>query len=373
MQYRIFLLLAPFAIVLCGRPAYAQIPNPEIYKTTVIDAQPLPDQATPPYQQTVILQLPSNADHPEQITIKHGAQTQLLKNELVSPGDQVIIQAVDQGNQTNYWIIDFNRTPFLIGLILFFALLVIISAGKKGLGALIGLALSIIVILNFIIPQILNGANPLVISIVGGIGILSVTLFLAHGLNKPTFIAWISTLISLIFVGIIATIAVELARLTGTGSENPNSLRIGITEHINLQGLFLGGIIIGALGVLDDITTGQTAVVFELKQTNPKLTAIELVYKARRVGIEHIASLVNTLVMAYAGVAMPILIILVINPQEWPGWAIFNSQIIAEEIIRTISGSIGLILAVPITTFIAAWYVHKKNPSQLSPANSHHH
>lgn len=235
------------------------------------------------------------------------------------------------------------------------------------------MALSIIVILNFIIPQILNGANPLVISIVGGIGILSVTLFLAHGVNKPTFIAWFSTLISLIFVGILATIAVELARLTGTGSEDANSLRIGITEHINLQGLFLGGIIIGALGVLDDITTSQTAVVFELKHANPKLTAVQLVNKARRVGTEHIASLVNTLVMAYAGVAMPILIILVINPQEWPGWAIFNSQIIAEEIVRTISGSIGLILAVPITTFIAAWYVHQKDLSQLPRSHSHHH
>lgn len=369
MKHLAGLLLALTLLLATPVAVQAQLARPQLFKATVIDAQPPAQQVTPPHQQQVTVEF-TEAGNTQQVTINHGDMVMLTPQELVNAGDTVVLQAIKQTDQTLYYIVDYYRLPVIATLAVFFILVVVISAGKKGLGALVGMGISLVVILQFIIPQILNGANPLIISIVGSVGIITITLFLAHGFNKPTLLSWISTLISLIFVGLLATIAVELARLTGAGTEDANSLRIGITEGINLQGLFLGGIIIGALGVLDDITTSQTAIVIELKNANPKLNTMQLIKQARRVGTEHIASLVNTLVMAYAGVAMPILILLVINPHQWPQWAILNSPIIAEEIVRTIAGSTGLILAVPISTFITAWYVQKNH---LKSKHTHHH
>lgn len=135
------------------------------------------------------------------------------------------------------------------------------------------------------------------------------------------------------------------------------SLLLGPTQNLNYKGLLLTGIIIGALGVLDDITTSLTASIFEIQKTNPNISFSKLVYSALEIGKEHIASLVNTLVLAYAGASLPIFLIIILNPNNTPLWVILNSELLIEEVIRTVIGSMGLVIAVPITTYLASWYV----------------
>jgi uncharacterized membrane protein len=148
--------------------------------------------------------------------------------------------------------------------------------------------------------------------------------------------------------------------LTGLGSEDAASLLYGQTGSINFQGLLLGGIIIGSLGVLNDITIGLSASMYELALANPKYTFKELFASGLRIGSEHIAALVNTLALAYAGAGLPIFIFIVLNPSHQPVWMILNSELLAEEIVRTLAGSIGLILAVPLTAVFAALAFQQK-------------
>jgi uncharacterized membrane protein len=219
------------------------------------------------------------------------------------------------------------------------------------------MAISLLVIAKFIVPQILAGNDPLIISIIGCLFIMVVTIYLAHGFSRQTTVALAATFVTLVITGSISIILVKLMHLSGLGSEDAYSLKLGPTALINFKGLLLGGILIGALGVLDDVTTGLTASLFELNRANTKLSFTELIRAGLRVGREHVSSLVNTLVLAYAGASLPIFIILITNPNNYPLWSTLNSEMVIEEIVRTLSGSIGLITAVPLTTLFAAWYL----------------
>ena len=217
---------------------------------------------------------------------------------------------------------------------------------------------SVLVILQFIVPQILQGQDPLLVSIAGSLAIMLLTIYLAHGISKRTTVALGATAIALLITGVLSYFFVNITDLTGVGSEDAYLLQFG-PASINLKGLLLGGIIIGALGVLDDITTSQSAAVFEIAKANKKLEFMDLIMRGYVVGKEHIASLVNTLVLAYAGASLSLFIIFVLNPSNQPYWVILNSQIIVEEVIRTLAGSIGLVMAVPIATILAAWAATK--------------
>lgn len=271
----------------------------------------------------------------------------------------VLSKFENPGTEARYIIADKYRLNMLIWMAAGFFILVLAVSGKKSFGALLGLIFSLLVIVKFIVPQILAGQDPLFISIAGALVILFATLYLAHGLTRQTTIALISTFITLVITGILSVLAVNISHLTGMGSEEAYSLQLGLTTTINLQGLLLGGIIIGALGVLDDITTTQTAAVFEIAKHNSKQTFNELLNSGLNIGKEHISSLVNTLVLAYAGASLPIFILFVFNPKRVPLEIILNGEMIAEEIIRTLAGSAGLVLAVPISTALAAWSITK--------------
>lgn len=271
-------------------------------------------------------------------------------------GDEVVLLEQEAKDGTlSYTISDYYRVNNLLYVLIFFFVLVVVMAGRKGLGSILGLGISIAVLLFYIVPQILNGADPLFTSITGALAITFVTIYLAHGVSRQTTVALAGTLLSLILTGIFAVGMVSLLRLSGAGSEDAYMLQLSGVD-INLQGLLLGGIIIGALGVLDDITTAQAAAIFTLSETNEKLTVQKLIEKGLRIGKEHITSLVNTLVLAYAGASMPLFLFFVINPLGQPWWVILNYPMIMEEIVRTLAGSIGLILAVPITTVLAAFF-----------------
>jgi uncharacterized membrane protein len=272
-------------------------------------------------------------------------------------GEKVVLLQTENLDGEVYYIIDRYRFPSVIWLALFFLGLVILFAGWKGVRSMLGLIFSIAVILFYIIPNILDGGNPFTTFIIAGLAIALASIYLGHGFNRRTSIAVVSTLITLTLSIGLSVLAVEWTKLFGLGTEEAFYLQIGELGNINLHGLLLGGIIIGILGVLDDITTAQAATVEEIYKANPSFNVKELVKRGLSVGHEHIVSLVNTLVLAYVGASFPLL--LLFSQSLNPLWITLNSERIVEEIVRTLVGSSALVIAVPITTYLAAYYFNR--------------
>ena len=282
-------------------------------------------------------------------------------------GDTVVLIKVNsQEQQGRYFISERYRLDQVTLAIMFFVVLVLVLVGVRGVTALAGLVFSILALTNFLIPMILIGQNVVLITFVTGLFIMVVSLFLSHGFNKTILISLIASVITITLSTLFSIAVVYFTKLTGTGSEDAYQLQFSnATIGLNFQGLFLSAMIIGTLGVLDDITTSQASTVAEISRANPKLSISELYVRGLRVGREHIISLVNTLGLAYVSVALPLLMYYIIyNPQ--PLWVTFNSENIVEEIIRTIVGSSALLLAVPITTVLAAKFLRH------DPKNDHH-
>lgn len=295
--------------------------------------------------------------------------------EKLKVGEKVVVVKVTRSNdkEPEFFVAEKYRLNSVYWVFFLFFALAIFFGRKKGFSSIIGLAFSLLIIVKFIIPQIGAGHSPLLISLAGGLGILFVSLYVAHGFNKRTHIAMVGTAITLALSTLFALWSVSFAKLFGLGSEDALSLLQGPFAKLNFQGLLLGGILIGTLGLLDDITTAQSAIVQELHQANPSLTIAELYKRGLSVGKEHISSLVNTLALAYAGASLPAL--LVFAKADYPLWVILNSEYLAEEIIRTLVGSAALILAVPITTIIAA-YAFVDDPvkeGEAAALHGHHH
>ncbi len=273
--------------------------------------------------------------------------------------DQVIVSMNKNTNgKVNYFISDYMRRDSLTVLFLIFIIVTVVVAKWRGLMSLIGMGISFLIIFLFILPKISTGSNPVEVAILGSLIIIPISFFLSHGFNKKTFVAIAGTLIALIITGVLSNIFVNAAHLTGFASEEAGFLQIAKQGAINIKGLLLAGIIIGVLGVLDDITVSQSSIVFQLKEANNRLSFSEIYKRAMQVGQDHISSMVNTLILVYTGAALPLLLLFINNPR--PFSEIVNYEIIADEIVRTLVGSIGLVLSVPITTFIAALIVIRK-------------
>ena len=268
------------------------------------------------------------------------------------PGDDVLVTAYEDGERTVYFIADRLRTVPLWALGAVFAAAVVLVGRWRGVGSLVGLVASFLVIVRFIVPAILSGMSPLAATLIGASVIMTATLVLAHGATIKTGAALAGTVLSLLLAVLLATVAVEFASLTGLAGDQEATLRILSGGAIDARGVLLGGIIIGALGVLDDVTATQASAVFELRRANRLLGAGELFARGLNVGRDHIASTVNTLVLAYAGAALPLIVILSVQPE--PLGLLISRDLIATEIVRTLVGSIGIVAAVPITTGIAA-------------------
>jgi len=288
-------------------------------------------------------------------------------------GDQVMVNILfaPDGEELVY-IIDYVRFGPLFSLFALFATLVILVARTKGLTSLLGLASTFIIIGLIIIPGLQAGYSPIFVAVVGSLMIMLITFYLTHGVNEKTTIAIAGTFISLIITAVLATVYLSLAKITGFATEEAAFLQVIKGGDLNIQGLLLAGIIIGALGVLDDITISQASVVRELKLANPKIKVKKLYSQAMNIGRDHIASLVNTLVLVYTGGALPLLLLFTIDESRSFS-TVINYEIIAEEIVRTLVASIGLITAVPITTFIAANFGFRHLDSNAKTESHHHH
>lgn len=271
----------------------------------------------------------------------------------------VVAYAPDAPRDLQYSVTDVNRKVPLAVLAGIFALAVVLVGRMRGVMALIALAISFMVLTFFILPAILQGSNPLVVAVVGSSAIMLIALYMCHGLSARTSVAVLGTLISLLLIGLLGSYFISWASLTGNTDDNTGLIH-GLYPEIDMSGLLLAGIIIGSLGVLDDVTVTQTSVVWELHAADPRMGPRALYRAGIRIGRDHIASVVNTLVLAYAGAALPLLLLFSIA-QSSVG-TVANSELVAEEIVRTLVGSIGLVASVPLTTALAAMVVSADRP-----------
>jgi uncharacterized membrane protein len=269
----------------------------------------------------------------------------------LSVGEEVIlakIRGADPG--FDYLYSDHQRRSALLLLAVLFAVVVIAVGRLRGLAALVGLAVSIGVILWFMVPSMLDGHSAPVVAIVSASAIAFAVLYITNGVNTMATVALLATLAALALTVVLATIFTDLAHLTGTANEDALLVQLG-TSSVNLKGLVLAGMVIGALGVLDDITVTQVSAVSELRQAQPNASFRKIYRAGMRVGRDHVASTVNTLALAYAGAALPLLILFTLAHQSLG--TVANSEAVAVEIVATLVGSIGLVAAVPVSTWLA--------------------
>lgn len=273
-------------------------------------------------------------------------------------GDEVVLGYYgDAEPGFEYSLADHERRQPLLLLTALFAIAVVALARWKGLRALAGVAVSIGVLATFILPALLDGSSPVAVALVGAGLIAVIALYLAHGINAGSTVALIGAFASLVLVGGLALLFVELTHLTGRSAEEALYLQVSAAQ-VDLRGLVLAGVVIGTLGVLDDVTVLQVSAVWELHRADPTMGWRPLSGAAIRIGRDHIASTVNTLVLAYAGAALPLFLLLTQASQSLSDTA--NSEVVATEIVRALVGSIGLVAAVPITTALAVWVVRRQ-------------
>lgn len=287
-------------------------------------------------------------------------------------GDSIYLTHVrDLSGVDIYLLKDVNRERGLAALVVLFVAVLVAFGGRQGTRALLSLLISIGAIVFLLIPALLSGYDPALASLLIASLILAVVLFGTHGLHALSTIAFSGTILAVLATSAVAFVFVNGLRLSGYGSDASVYLNFATEGSLDLAGLLLGSIIIGVLGILDDVSITQASVVAELKSTNSRLTAYELYQHAIKVGRDHVGSLVNTLALAYVGAALPL--ILLFSTSNAPISFTLNQEVIAAELARIIIGSIGLILAVPLTTLIAAWWFGKHGVSSASIEARHHH
>ncbi|WP_285648232.1 YibE/F family protein [Actinomycetospora sp. NBRC 106375] len=268
-------------------------------------------------------------------------------------GDPIVLgwAGGDPADPLTYTIVDFQRGPPLLLLGGVFALAVLLLGRWQGLAALAALGITLGVLALFVLPALANGASPVPVALTASGLIVGVVLPLTHGLSARTATAALGTLASLALIGVLALLFAALSRLTGLGEE-ASELAGVLGPGLDVRGLLLAGVVIGALGVLDDVTVTQTSAVWELHRANPAARLADLYGAAMRVGRDHVASAVNTLVLAYAGAALPLLLLFALAGRGLGD--LLTAEDVAQEVVRTLVGSIGLVASVPLTTLLAA-------------------
>lgn len=272
----------------------------------------------------------------------------------MSEGDKVYVRYLRTQDGAEYFTI---QEPYrLDGLLILFGLFfaaVLILGGKQGFLSLIALFLSFGLIFRFLFPEIVSGGNVVVIATAGALASLFVVMYLTHGFTRLTTAAFLGCTLSVLVTVFLAQYAVTLTKLTGFASEESVYLNLATKGGLDFVALLVGGIIIGVIGVIDDVSVTQASVVNQLKLANPTLSVRVLYTKALTVGKDHMGAVINTLILAYAGASLPLVLLLYVS--DAPLLQLLNRELIATELVRSIVGSLGLILAVPLTTLIAVF------------------
>lgn len=312
-----------------------------------------------PYQR-LRLRLSDGALAGQEIEVEHGLLGLTNQSRMFRAGDRVLVEhSRTPDGEELFSVTDYVRTGPLLWLTLLFVAMTLVLSGWQGVRSLVGMGVSLVVIVAWIIPRILAGWNPVAVAIVGSVVMMGVSLYLVYGWQRKTHVAVAGLFLSLILTGLLAAWFVDWTRLSGFGAEEAGFLQVAGAQ-LDLQGLLLAGILIGTLGALDDVAINQSSAIFELSKANPRLGRQALFRHGMVIGRDHIAAMVNTLLLAYAGVALPLLLLFSVYSE--PLGITFNREIIAEEIVRTLVGSLGLLAGVPLTTLIAALVARHKPP-----------
>ena len=293
-------------------------------------------------------------------------------------GDSLIVaHNLDEAGKDQFYVVDYVRENaiYILGF-LFIGLVILIGRGK-GVKALISLAVSFLVIIWFILPQIIHGGDPVLISVIGAIIITVTSLYITYGFKYFTHIGVASMGLSLIITVAITAIFTEATKLTGNVDEQSTLLTQMLGANFNVKGLLLAAFIIGAIGVLDDVVINQISLIEELHRTDRNMSWQKLFQRGLKVGVDHISAIVNTLFLAYVGASLPLLLLFSADQtSKYDFSTVINLEVIATEIVRTLTGSLGLILAVPISTLIAAIFIpkyFKEHKNELKSFSPHVH
>jgi uncharacterized membrane protein len=288
--------------------------------------------------------LPGGGFAPE---LERGDRIQVGRNEI--EGEPV---PLDDAQAQPLVFVDFDRDRALLALVIAFAVIVVALARWQGLRSLLGLGVSLVVIVAWLVPALLDGRPPLLAALVGGLAVMLVTTALTHGVGLKSAAAALGAAATLVLIVLLALLAVDVAHITGLSSEEANLIEARADGGVSLQGLVLAGIVVGALGVLDDVTISQASTVLALRRANPTLPLGTLFREAMAVGRDHLGATVNTLALAYAGGSLPVLLIFATQGTRFAD--AITRESVAEELVATLVGSIGLVAAVPLTTALAA-------------------
>jgi len=360
MTYLILSILSTF--MLCNITQAQEIKafeQDKFYKAEVIEITKEEENIQEGFQefrQKARVEIKSKEKAGEIVNLEQNVPLQIKEQKKLRVGDKIAINQVGDF----YYYVDKYRLPGLALVIFLFALVAVIFGGSQGARSFVSLAISVGILIKFTVPMIVAGHSPLFISLITSIGIAFFALYVSHGFKKRIHIALAGLLISMFLSVIISLLFTKFTLLFGLGSEDAYNLLLGPLENVDFKGILLGGILIATMGILDDITTAQASVIEELHKANPRQNFKQLYSAANSVGQEHISALINTLFLAYAGASLPLFIIMATDNVP-SAWIIANDSYLVEEIVRTIVGSMSLILAVPITTSLAAYYYSRES------------
>ena len=331
-----------------NRPAGRQDPA-RLVSATLTRVQPLEcEEADPGVPSSVCIRVEARLADGKQVRF----ETTDLTGNTFRAGQQVRLSVLEREGQPPFYNIrDLERTRPMLVLAALFVLAVVAFGRWQGVRSLIGLGLSFAVIVGFVVPAILRGRSPVAVALVGAMAIMLISLYLSHGIGRKTTAAVVGTGLALVLTAALTAGFVAATSLTGLASEDAlnASFQAG---GLSFRGLLWAGIILGGLGVLDDVTMSQASLVFELRRADPTASFAKLVTGALAVGRDHIAATVNTLFLAYAGASLPLLVLFTTSGDSLG--TVTTAEAVAVEIVRTLCGSIGLVAAVPLTTLLAA-------------------
>jgi uncharacterized membrane protein len=334
--------------------------TPETYDALVLETVEGPCAGTVPEDELechrLTFRLLGGPDEGDRASVEFTSDSPL---EVIDEGMTVVVaRNPDAPREVRYSIVDVQRTPLLIVLALVFAAAVVLLGRLRGVTALLGLIGTFLVLLEFILPSILSGHDATLVAAVGASAMAFLALYLAHGFGAMTSIALLGTLGSLALTLGLGVIFVELAHFSGLATEEAFLVNLG-TSRVDLSGLILAGVIIGALGAIDDMTVTQASAVSELASAHPAATRGGLFRAGLRIGRDHVSSTVNTLFLAYVGASLPLMLLFVLSDQS--PLFVANREFVATEIVRALVGSIGLVASVPLTTWLAAYCLSRAN------------
>jgi uncharacterized membrane protein len=318
------------------------------------------------------LMLPGDEAAPK---LKPGDRIRVLKNDqsLITIGTVPRSGEPLEPSQAPFGFVDFERRGPILLLVIIFALLVVVLGRTAGFLSLLGLGVGLLLVSKFVIPAILDGASPFAVGLVGSFAVMLTTIVITYGAGAKSLAALLGTAASLALTAILALIFVHSAHLTGTSSEDATLVQSVVQSRsgqLSLQGLVLASMVIAALGVLNDVTVSQASTVIALRRANPAQRLRELFRGAMAVGRDHLGATVNTLVFAYAGAALPLL--LLFNTQDTSFGETVNRESVATELVATLVGSIGLVAAVPLTTLLAALLATRLPASEIPAEDADH-